>query len=79
MTLTQGTCTAEYTVQALSPAVGCESDADCDPFKQPFSSGIFSTFDQGCKTDPWTAPVATGLRQLRRLLLQPALPQPEVR
>lgn len=59
VTLTSGACTAEYTVQALSPAVGCESDADCDPFKQPFSSGIFSTFDQGCKTDPWTAPVAT--------------------
>ncbi len=61
VTMTSGACTAEYTVQALSPAVGCESDADCDPFKQPFSSGIFSTFDQGCKTDPWTVPVATAL------------------
>ena len=61
VTLTSGACTAEYTVQALSPAVGCESDEDCDPFKQPFSSGIFSTFDQGCKTDPWTVPVATAL------------------
>lgn len=59
VTMTSGACTAEYTVQALSPAVGCESDADCDPFKQPFSSGIFSTFDQGCKKDPWTVPVAT--------------------
>lgn len=58
---TQGTCTASYTVQALSPAVPCDSDVDCDPFKQPFSSGIFSVFDQGCKTDPWTVPVATAL------------------
>jgi hypothetical protein len=56
-----GTCSAAYTVQALSPAVGCESDADCDPFKQPFSSGIFSTFDQGCHKEAWTAPVAAYL------------------
>ena len=61
VTYTQGACTAEYTVQALSPAVACDTDADCDPFKQPFSSGIFSVFDQGCKTDPWTVPVATAL------------------
>jgi hypothetical protein len=61
VTLTSGACTAPYTVQALSPAVGCESDADCDPFKQPFSSGIFSVFDQGCKKDPWTAAVAQSL------------------
>jgi len=59
--MTNGACTAQYTVQALSPAVPCESDADCDPFKQPFSSGIFSAFDQGCKKDPWTAPVAAYL------------------
>jgi hypothetical protein len=59
VTMTVGACTAEYTVQALSPAVPCESDADCDPFKQPFSSGIFSVFDQSCKTDPWAAPVTT--------------------
>lgn len=61
VTLTSGACTAEYTAQALSPAVPCESDADCDPFKQPFSSGIFSTFDQSCKKDPWTAPVTAFL------------------
>lgn len=61
VTMTSGTCTADYQVQALSPAVGCDSDADCDPFKQPFSSGIFSVFDQSCKTDPWTAPVANFL------------------
>ncbi len=61
VTMSSGACTAEYTVQALSPAVPCESDADCDPFKQPFSSGIFSSFDQGCKKDAWTAPVAAYL------------------
>jgi hypothetical protein len=61
VTLTAGACTADYTVQALSPAVPCESDADCDPFKQPFSSGIFSTFDQGCHKDAWTAPVTAYL------------------
>jgi hypothetical protein len=61
VSVTSGACTAAYTVQALSPAVGCESDADCDPFKQPFSSGIFSTFDQGCHKDAWTAPVANYL------------------
>ena len=57
VTLTAGACSAAYTVQALSPAVGCESDADCDPFKQPLSSGIFSPFDQGCHKDAWTAAV----------------------
>jgi len=62
VTLTSGACTAAYTVQALSPAVPCESDADCDPFKQPFSSGIFSTFDQGCHKDAWTAPVTAYLQ-----------------
>jgi hypothetical protein len=61
VTMTVGACTAEYTVQALSPAVGCESDAECDPFKQPLSSGIFSVFDQGCHMDAWTAPVAAAL------------------
>ena len=61
VSLTRGTCTAAYTVHALSPAVGCESDADCDPFKQPFSSGIFSVFDQGCHKDAWTATVTAAL------------------
>ena len=61
---TAGSCSASYTVQALSPAVGCDSDADCDPFKQPFSSGIFSPFDQGCHKDPWTAPVVAYLNEV---------------
>ena len=59
--MTVGACTATYHAQALSPAVGCETDHDCDPFKQPFSSGIFSTFDQGCITDPWTSGAASYL------------------
>jgi hypothetical protein len=58
VSFTTAACTAAYTVQALSPAVGCDTDADCDPFKQPFSSGIFSVFDQSCKTDPWTSALA---------------------
>ena len=62
LSVTSGTCTAAYTVQALSPAVGCDSDADCDPFKQPFSSGIVSSFDQGCHKDAWTAPVTAYLQ-----------------
>jgi hypothetical protein len=52
---TRGTCSANYDALSLSPAVGCETTDDCDPFKTPFSSGIFSVFDQGCKTDAWTA------------------------
>ena len=59
-----GSCTAPYTAQALSPAVGCDTDADCDPFKQPFSSGIASGLDQGCTTASWTATVTTYLASL---------------
>jgi hypothetical protein len=55
VTVTVGSCRADYRVQALSPVVGCAHDSDCDPFKQPFSSGIFSGFDQGCTSTPWTA------------------------
>lgn len=55
VTVAVGGCSAEYKVQALSPAVGCADESDCDPFKQPFSSGIFSGFDQGCTSAPWTA------------------------
>src|SRR5262249_4639151 len=62
--VTVGSCTADYTAQALSPAVGCETDHDCDPFKQPFSSGIFSVFDQGCTSAPWTAAVTDYLSNL---------------
>ena len=62
VTVTVGSCSADYRVQALSPAVGCADDSDCDPFKQPDSSGIFSGFDQGCTSAPWTAAVTSYLR-----------------
>jgi hypothetical protein len=61
VTVTMGTCSADYRVQALSPAVGCEDDHDCDPFRTPFSSGIFTGFDQGCTSAPWTAAVTAYL------------------
>ena len=62
--VTVGSCTAPYKAQALSPAVGCDTDVDCDPFKQPFSSGIASGLDQGCTSAPWTAPVTEYLASL---------------
>lgn len=61
VTVTVGSCSAEYKVQALSPVVGCADDSDCDPFKEPFSSGISSGFDQGCTSAPWTAAVTAYL------------------
>jgi hypothetical protein len=61
VTVTVGSCSADYKVQALSPVVGCADDSDCDPFKQPFSSGIFSGFDQGCTSAPWTTAVTSYL------------------
>jgi len=61
VTVTVGSCSADYKVQTLSPVVGCANDSDCDPFKQPFSSGIFSGFDQGCTSAPWTAAVTSYL------------------
>jgi len=61
VTVTVGTCSADYKVQALSPVVGCENDHDCDPFRTPFSSGIFTGFDQGCTPAPWTAAVTSYL------------------
>lgn len=57
LTVTVGTCSADYQAQALSPVVGCADDSDCDAFRQPYSSGIFSAFDQGCTSAPWTAAV----------------------
>ena len=54
----RGGCTANYTAQALAPPVGCEEAADCDPFHQPFSSGIQSNYQQTCVLDTWTAGAA---------------------
>ena len=61
VTVTVGSCSADYRVQALSPVVGCADDSDCDPFNEPFSSGIFSGFDQGCTAAPWTSAVTAYL------------------
>jgi hypothetical protein len=61
VTMTVGTCVADYDVQALSPAVPCQTDQDCDPVRTPFSSGIASGFDQGCTSAPWTAAVTAYL------------------
>ena len=63
VSVTVGTCTATYDALALSPAVGCSANKDCDPF---FTGGytIFSTFDQACfltTTHPWTAGVTAAL------------------
>jgi hypothetical protein len=54
VTVTRNGCTADYTTQGLSPTVGCDTNADCDPFKKPVSSGIQSNYNQGCVTDTWT-------------------------
>jgi len=64
VTVTVGSCSADYRIHALSPVVGCADDSYCDPFKQPFSSGIFSGFDQGCTSAPWTASVTAYLRSI---------------
>jgi hypothetical protein len=57
VTVTRGGCTADYTTQGLSPTVGCDTNADCDPFKKPVSSGIQSNYNQGCVTNTWTTEV----------------------
>jgi len=62
--VTVGACTGSYKAQALSPAVGCSTNKDCDPFGQPISSGIFNPFDQACylaATHPWVAGIAAAL------------------
>ena len=61
LTMTVGSCVAEYDVQALSPAVPCVDDGDCDPFRTPLSSGIPSGLDQGCSSEPWTAAAAADI------------------
>src|SRR5262249_37054537 len=61
VTMTVGSCVAEYDVQALSPAVFCADEADCDPFRPPLACGIPSGLDQGCTSAPWTAAVTAYL------------------
>jgi hypothetical protein len=57
VTYTNGACSRPYTVQAIIPAVFCSTKEDCDPFKQPFASGINSAYDTDCDKTSW----ATGL------------------
>jgi hypothetical protein len=74
VTMTVGSCVAEYNVQALSPAVPCLDDGDCDPFRTPLSSGIPSGLDQGCTSEPWTAAVIEDLGVTRICFLRQAFP-----
>jgi len=79
LTMTVGSCVAEYDVQALSPAVPCLDDSDCDPFRTPLSSGIPSGLDQGCTSEAWTAAVledlaATGYETTGICFLRQAFP-----
>lgn len=50
---TSGTCNRPYTVQAINPAHVCVTKEDCDPFSQPFASGINSAYDTDCNKDQW--------------------------
>ncbi len=59
VTYTNAGCTRSYSAQALNPYVPCaqtQADADgpnCDPFAQPFASGINSLYKQHCVKDAW--------------------------
>jgi len=48
VTYTIGACSATYAAQAITPPVQCTANADCDPFAQPFSSGINPDYNQNC-------------------------------
>ncbi len=53
VTYTNGACSRTYTMQALNPAVTCGTKEDCDPFAQPFASGINSKYNTDCIKDAW--------------------------
>ncbi|HUM10444.1 MAG TPA: hypothetical protein VLT82_05790 [Myxococcaceae bacterium] len=61
VTYTNGACTRPYTVQAINPAHVCAAKADCDPFAQPFASGVNSLYDQGCNLEQWAQDLAAAL------------------
>lgn len=66
VTYTVGACSATYTAQAITPPVQCGSNADCNPFAQPFSSGINPDYNQNCVLgEAWTTQLtgdpATGI------------------
>ena len=74
VTMTVGSCVADYDVQALSPAVPCGGDGDCDPFRTPLSSGIPSGFDQGCTSETWAGAVLEDLGATGICFLHQAFP-----
>jgi hypothetical protein len=53
VTFTNGACSRPYTVQAINPAHVCATKEDCDPFSQPFASGVNSAYDTDCNTEQW--------------------------
>jgi hypothetical protein len=53
VTYTTGACSRPYTAQAINPAVQCGTKEDCDPFAQPFASGINSAYDTDCNLESW--------------------------
>jgi len=57
---TNGACSRPYTVQAIIPAVACTTKEDCDPFAQPFSSGINSAYDTDCNQETWATDLMGG-------------------
>lgn len=65
VTYTHNACTRDYTAQALSPLHTCATKEDCDPFSQPFASGINSQYDTDCNKETWatdiTGDTATGI------------------
>lgn len=66
VTYTVGACSATYSALAITPPVQCSANADCDPFAQPFSSGINPDYNQNCVIgQAWTTQItgdpATGI------------------
>lgn len=53
VTYTNGACSRPYTMQAIIPAVQCATKEDCDPFSQPFASGINSKYNTDCNKEAW--------------------------
>ena len=66
--VTIGSCTATYSVQALTPTqIGgtCVTDADCDPFAdpaagRPLGSGINPDYAVACTMEDWVTTYLTG-------------------
>ena len=41
------------------PPVPCGTNADCDPFAQPFGSGINPDYNTECSLQPWAQQAAS--------------------